>query len=85
MWLGAVNKFKYNDTNSLYRDMNIIKTLKRALGYMSKAGAGLTQPRTPCDVPEHMKEVPDALGLRRENLPASAVESVKSWNRWENI
>jgi len=62
-----------------------LNILKRALGYMSKVGAGLTQPRTPCDVPEHMKEVPDALGLRRENLPASAVESVKSWNRWENI
>jgi len=25
-----------------------------------------------------MKEVPDALGLRRENLPASAVESVNN-------
>jgi len=54
-----------------------LNILKRALGYMSKAGAGLTQPRTPCDVSEQMKEVPDALGLRRENLPASAVESVK--------
>ena len=50
--------------------------IKRGLS-KPKAGAGLTQPRTPCDVSEQMKEVPDALGLRRENLPASAVESVK--------
>jgi transposase, IS605 OrfB family, central region len=55
-----------------------LNILKRALGYMSKAGADLTQPRTPCDVPEQMKEVPDALGLRRENLSASAVESVNA-------
>jgi len=48
------------------------------LGYMSKAGAGLTQSRTPCDVPEQMKEVPHGLELRRENLPASAVESVNN-------
>lgn len=35
---------------------------------MSKAGADLTQPGTPCDVPEQIKEVPDAPELRRENL-----------------
>ena len=69
MW--SLNKFKYDGA------LNI---LKRALGYMSKAGVDLTQPGTPCDVPEQMKEVPDATGLRRENLPASAVESVNYTN-----
>jgi len=47
---------------------------------MSMVRADLTQPRTPCDVLEYMKEVPDALGLRRENLPTLAVESVKTEN-----
>ena len=80
---GTAGKFKYSGTNC-NGAMNI---LKRALGCMSGAGAGQTQdkhrtnrgqtqPGTPCDVSEQMKEVPDAVGLRRENLPASAVESV---------
>jgi len=47
-----------------------LNILKRALGYTSRAGAGLTLPETPCDVPEQMRDVPDAPGLRRENLPA---------------
>jgi len=50
---------------------------RRALGYISRVGVALTQPITPCDLSEHMKEVLDVLGLRRENLPALAVGSVK--------
>ena len=44
-----------------------LNILKRALGYISSAGVGLAQPKTPCDVPKQMSEVHDVLEQRKEN------------------
>ena len=47
--------------------------MKRALGYISRAGAALTQPRTPMKL---LGQVALKRASGKEDLPASARESV---------